>query len=1012
MVDCDRTFSMKSIINTFKKRAMTVRILARGLALLFMILPGVSLPLGLGEITVDTHLNQPLRAEIKLVAVRPQDVEYIRIKLAPTEAFDRAGISRPYVLTQLDFTPTVKNDGQTVVFVSSKNPIREPFLNFLVEVVWPKGRLMREYTVLLDPPVFVDRQRSIDAKAQSLSAGSGAERERGLGSAGPGSARLAPYAAPMITQANRQSSGDSGVAGTRSESTQADSQTYMTQRGDTLSGIVRDRMFDDGFSMQQKMIATLRANPEAFVGNNINNLKTSKVLRLPDQAEMELIGREEARAEVARQHAKWRDFRAKLSTSASPQPAEVAATTQPTSKGQAKLGGASEGSLEILASNETEFSQGSAVSTEEVDVAELQKQVGLMQELAESRLQENEELTSRNKELEEIIAQQDRLIKLQSEEIANLQQSSTAQVATESPDLPEEASVSTESTEPVKLTGSTEVQSPAAAEEEASPGDTVKSQAEAQSTDSHSAPASTPAPTPTPAPVTRSLLDDVISNPMLPLGLAGLGLLLAVLAWMVVKGTKKAEQEAVTVFEDQDFQREPALDQPDESDQPKYDSTAELPASKPETEDKRFAEKDQPIDDEPQRVQASEGDFVSGESQKDALTDADVYIAYGMHEEAEQRLKEAIAQNPENEKYRVKLLEVYHGAGNQKAFDTLAQTLHGTQLTNAVLWERVLSMGREISPDNPLYSDGEPEKTAKSEVELDVESDEEDLKKSIDQFITNLTPEPDRDQPTTPVTEEESQLVDVGPESEVSSEHTDRILDFDVDDLDFDPKSSEAQDASFDAQRLDVSSDELLDFELTDLEVDALKGVAEDKLRHREADINVLDDKSAQDPSASETGRDTALDRPTEILDASLIEKHIFDELADQDAEFLGDKPDMAAVDMEGGSKLTGESDSTNAYPPAVEGLADKPDDIESILEGLTEDQLTESKWATEEIETSDHDTAVLPPEDEVNTKLDLARAYIDMGDSDGARSTLEEVLEEGDNKQCKEAQELLKQIA
>ena len=120
----------------------------------------------------------------------------------------------------------------------------------------------------------------------------------------------------------------------------------------------------------------------------------------------------------------------------------------------------------------------------------------------------------------------------------------------------------------------------------------------------------------------------------------------------------------------------------------------------------------------------------------------------------------------------------------------------------------------------------------------------------------------------------------------------------------------------------------------------------------------------------------------------------------------------MAAVDTEVGSRLIGESGSGNDYQPAIEGLADKSTDIESILEGLQDDQATESKRLTEEIETTDRDTAILPPEDEVNTKLDLARAYIDMGDSDGARSTLEEVLEEGDSEQCKEAQELLKLIA
>ena len=297
---------------------MTVRILARGLALLFMILPGVSLPLGLGEITVDTHLNQPLRAEIKMVSVRPQDVEYVRINLAPIEAFDRAGISRPYVLNQLEFAPTVKNGGQAVISVTTKNPIREPFLNFLVEVVWPKGRLMREYTVLLDPPVFADQQRSVVTKVPSLGASSGTGSERNVGSAQTSSSRAVPYTAPLTTQAKQKPIVDTNRVGDRTEPPLANNRTYETQRGDTLSKIVRDRMSNDGFSFQQKMIATLRANPEAFVGNNINNLKTNKLLRLPDSAELELISREEARAEVTRQYAQWRESQAKLSTGTSP----------------------------------------------------------------------------------------------------------------------------------------------------------------------------------------------------------------------------------------------------------------------------------------------------------------------------------------------------------------------------------------------------------------------------------------------------------------------------------------------------------------------------------------------------------------------------------------------------------------------------------------------------------------------------------------------------------------------
>ncbi len=343
-----------------------VRIPSLGLALWLMIFPAVSLPEGLGDITVDMQVNQPLRAEVKLVSDRSQDVEYLRSKLAPIEVLGYAGISRRNVLNHLEFTPT-------------------------------------------------------DTNART-------EQERREDSAPTGSARLAPNAAPMITQANQPSSADSQFTDTPVRPTQADRRTYRTQRGDTLAEIVRDRMLDDTFSLQQKMLATWRANPEAFVGNNINNLKTNKVLRLPDQAEIELISREDARSEVARQYAKWREFRTKRSIGPSPQSAEA---------------------------------------------AELQKQIDLMQELAESRQQEYEELSFRNKELKETIAQQDRLIKLQREEIANLQQRSPEQVAVERPDLPEEASVSPESTKPIESTDSKAGQSQETGKAKASRGEPV-----------------------------------------------------------------------------------------------------------------------------------------------------------------------------------------------------------------------------------------------------------------------------------------------------------------------------------------------------------------------------------------------------------------------------------------------------------------------------------------------------------------------------------------------------------
>ena len=113
-----------------------------------------SYALGLGEIQVFSALNQPLEAEITLNNVRPGEMEDLILQLASEDAFNRAGVERIYLLTKLEFKSVVKSDGTNVISVSSKDIIREPFLNFLVNVEWPRGKLVREYTILLDPPAF------------------------------------------------------------------------------------------------------------------------------------------------------------------------------------------------------------------------------------------------------------------------------------------------------------------------------------------------------------------------------------------------------------------------------------------------------------------------------------------------------------------------------------------------------------------------------------------------------------------------------------------------------------------------------------------------------------------------------------------------------------------------------------------------------------------------------------------------------------------------------------------
>ena len=132
------------------------------------LIPGLAHALGLGEIKVDSALNQPLKAEITVLSANPDEVIDIVAKLADQEAFDRLGLERPYGLTKLQFKPAVR-DGVPVIVVTTRQPVKEPFLDFLLDVRWPKGRLLREYTILLDPPVLME-SRAVATQAPEVAA--------------------------------------------------------------------------------------------------------------------------------------------------------------------------------------------------------------------------------------------------------------------------------------------------------------------------------------------------------------------------------------------------------------------------------------------------------------------------------------------------------------------------------------------------------------------------------------------------------------------------------------------------------------------------------------------------------------------------------------------------------------------------------------------------------------------------------------------------------------------------
>ena len=142
--------------NRIPKRGIAVNKQALSLAVVIAgAYPAASNALGLGDIESNSHLNQPLQARIELLAASPADTNQLQVRLASPDVFKRVGVARPSFLNNLQFTPTTQG-GKPVILVTSDAPIQEPFVNFLLEVSWPQGQLLKEYTVVLYPECGTD----------------------------------------------------------------------------------------------------------------------------------------------------------------------------------------------------------------------------------------------------------------------------------------------------------------------------------------------------------------------------------------------------------------------------------------------------------------------------------------------------------------------------------------------------------------------------------------------------------------------------------------------------------------------------------------------------------------------------------------------------------------------------------------------------------------------------------------------------------------------------------------
>ncbi|MBH3423484.1 FimV family protein [Pseudomonas gessardii] len=346
-----------------------VRKLVLAIAAVSALSSGMAQALQLGEMTLKSKLNQPLSVEIELLDVGGLTASDIVPSLASSQAFVDAGVDRQAFLDELTFTPVLNPSGRSVVRVTSSKPLPDSYVRFLLQVQWPNGRLMRDYSVLLDPAKF--EQKAPEASAPAP--------------------RLATPAAASVTKAAE----------------------HTTTSRDTLWEIAAKHR--NGGSIQQTMLAIQALNPGAFVDGNINRMKTGQVLRLPDPVQSTSLPQPQALAEVTVQNAAWRQGRrGAINQAAGRQQLDATKRTQ---AGAAPSQTAAKDNLSLVSAEAAK----TGVKGAAADSKDLSNKLAVTQESLDSTRRENEELKSRMADLQSQLDKLQRLIELKNNQLAKLQ---------------------------------------------------------------------------------------------------------------------------------------------------------------------------------------------------------------------------------------------------------------------------------------------------------------------------------------------------------------------------------------------------------------------------------------------------------------------------------------------------------------------------------------------------------------------------------------------------------------
>jgi pilus assembly protein FimV len=958
-------FNKGTIVHSSK-----LKYIAFALSLAFTPIPAFSA--GLGKLNVLSGLGEPLRADIELLSVTPEELSTITAVIANNEAYENQGIDKPASHNDIKIEVGKNTRGAPILKLKSNQPITDAFLDMLIQVDWSSGRLLREYTLLLDPPGYTgevsDTSQTSGSTQLPLSSATTTQTPIASSQDNP---TATTGSAKGIKKSKRSKAPAKSEPETLPEIVTVDGQEYTTQKGDTLAKIARD-MKPDGVSLDQMLVGLYQANPNAFDGKNMNRLKVGQIIKAPTEESFGAISKKSASKQVRVHSANWTAYKNKLAGIVAESVPQDTETATQSSKGKVTAAEDKATVPENGPKNVVKLSAGESLAGADKT---LQDKVSALQEEAIAKENALKEAESRTADLEKQISEMKKLLALKNDAMAKAQQEATVANNQEANKEP----ANSQATEPVDAKPAEETKATAEVKpEQAAPA--KAQQAEVKTTEPKAEPAK---------PAVKPMDDFVVEEPSFfggltenldlnTLGLGGAALALIGGGWLFLRNKRKKN---LASFE------EGIMTSGGLKANTVFGNTA---GGTVDTGDTSF------LTDFSQSTNSGMIDA----HDVDPIAEAEVYMAYGRDAQAEEILKDAIVKEPKRYELHLKLLEIYQSNGNNSAFEAISGELYTTLGAADPVWSKVAQLGVKLDPSNPLYAQ------AANTVSETVTEAPKLSAADKDEFFAGLEQSTTLDMPVMADDDAPTKLSDAIGQPEPVAEEISSTMD--VGSLDFDLNPPTLEDTPV------IANAEVVQFTKESITLDAPSIFAEPLVLDTDQ-AATLDLPAEADSSALNLDTSELSDFDISKLDVPTIDFPTFEteaeQLPDLDVAQSMESSLPALDDEKLLSKTSGDVSFGNDLNVS-DDEANKSLEIDMSQTpnfGFTEISLDLDETNLDSVPSL---SAGGSEPEEVETKLDLVMAYLDMEDKIGAKELLEEVMKEGGENQRKRAAEILEKIA